>query len=503
MYLCNVAVVTSRALLLAALLLPLISFAQTMEDNVIDKMCKSMTTVILDELKVEIGKHAHLPAIDDIVYFTPTINFNALADTDYQKIYISRAMCQELFRLADASAIVRQAFPEKILQVNVYAKYLAQQSLLALEKSKPGEVTIVDFLRFTEWAKLDLSKVTADANAQAISMRNVFLHDSLLMIIGHELGHLINKDKHESLSKYAELQHAAEKQMARWREASADKIALRITQPFVLMDGNPASLNALFGLLNRSHAILITDQDNTHPPTVCRISYVMLKSEFFRELSKAKIPPNVRHEMNAFIQHEASTRGIVIRDIAELETLQKQLLGSEPCIDYWDSPFKIFSSAKKAVNISAFKQALNDKTETAPIIVAGLLTEVARWEDIKDISLPASFVSCNSGPLSTSLALTSGSQRFAMQCRSHQERLTPKPIFDAINAGRTFLAKYVDPDDASVKLILVYGVMMKYAGIPRMEAVYYVDLDSYLANKMDSRALFTDGSSGVDIGISR
>jgi len=478
-----------------------VASAQSIANNPIDDMCMSMSSSILNELKDEIGKHPHLPDIESIIHFTPTIDFSALADTEYKKIYISRAMCQELFRMADASAIMRVAFPGKAMQLTDYAKYLAQQSALANKTPKPGEVIIVDLLRFSEWAKLDLSIVTSDVNQAALAMRDIFLHDALLMIIGHELGHLFNKDRYERLEKYGEAQDTAEKQMSRWREALADKIALKMTLPFARLDGNPASMNALLGLLNRSHGAPANYREDTHPPTICRISYIMLNSGFYEELAKVDIPLKARNELDAFIQQEALLRGVTMQSVADLEKLQKKLLATSLCVDYWPSPLKIYSAAKNAVDVSAHAEAFAAKPDTAPVMIAGLVTEATSWDDMRDLVLPRSIWSCNKGAPGEALTLSSGSQRITMQCRHLAQRLTPEPIFQAITGGRTFLAKYVDPANSSIRQIMVYGVLMQYAGIPRMESVYYVDLDSYLAKKMDASALFTAGSSGLDIGI--
>lgn len=490
-----------KGLLLAVLCAPPMSFAQPMRDDFIDMKCKAMAMVILDELKTEISKYPHLPDIADIVYFTPTIDFNALADTDYRKIYISRAMCQELFRLADGTAIMRHAFPETIWQLTGYAKYLAEQSTLANRNTAPGEFVVVELARFTDWAKLDLSRVTSDMNIKALEMRDVLLHDSLSMIIGHELGHLINQDRHERLTSYGELQHAAEMQMARWREAAADKIALRITQPLALMDGNPASLSALISLLNRSHAILITDNDQTHPPTVCRISYLMLKSGYYEELAKADIPPKLRQQMNALAQEEAAKRGLTIKDYSELKAVQEQLLNSEPCVDYWAQPWKIYSAATQAVGPMLSKQALSQNAAAAPFMISAMLTGAADWQHVKSVLIPFDLWACGEATKDAPLTLISQPRHIAIQCRNHQQRLTPKPIFDAITAGRPFLAKYARPGEASPRFALVYGVLMRYAGIPRMMSVYYVDLDSFEASEMDAAFLFSPGSSGMVISI--
>jgi len=482
---------------------PYFACSETLGESFSEKMCKAMSANILDELKPEIQKHSHLPALDDLVYFTPTINFNAVADTEYTKVYIAGGMCHELVLMADASAIVRTAFPEKIFQLNDYAKYLASQSTDANKKAKPGEFIRFETKRFTEWAKLDLSGITSEVNSDAIEMRQVFLHDALLMVIGHELGHLINRDRHQRLDGYGELQRQGELQMARWREALADKVALKITRPFMLVDGNAGSLNALFGILNRTHTHLGAQAEQSHPPTICRIAYVMGKSGFYEELAKVNIPTKLREEMNAIVRREAAKRGITINNIADMEKLQQELLGSDACVDYWDSPLKIISAAKTKLDVSTIENVLSTDNEAALFIVTGLLGEAASLSEIKDLALPATAADCANDISGSSKVVMSGAQRFVMYCRRHPQRLTPKPIFDAVSDGRTFIAEFVDPNEKSTRTILVYGVLMRYAGIPQMVSVYYVDLDNVRASTMDATWLFSPGSSGVEIGLSK
>lgn len=481
------------------------AFAPPVNEESIDTMCKTMVTDILSGMKGEIEKHAHLPGVDDIVYFTPEIDFNAMADSKYNKIYISRGMCLELFRLAEATALVRHGFPDKFLQASDYAKYMAQQGLLAKQQEKPGEPISVEVQPFHQWAKLDLSTLDSGTSELAIDMRNLFLHDSLLLIIGHELGHLINKDRHERLDKYAQLQQQAEKQMARWREASADKIALKITQPLGLMNGNAASMNALIGILNRSHSILITNQDQTHPPTVCRIAFIMVKGGFFTELAAAKIPPTIRRQFDEFVRQEAAKRNMSmsINDISDLEALYKEVLGSDLCVDYWDSPLKIFSATKKGLDASEYKERLIGRADDAPVILSGLLMDGANWATLKNLSVAGSVWNCGDSLSSLPLTVAAQSPVPAFQCRRHVKRLTPKPVFDAITEGRTLLINYIDPASARPGSMLVYGLLMRYSGIPRMMAIYYIDLDSYQAGVMDPQILFVKDSSVVEIGLAK
>lgn len=51
--------------------------------------------------------------------------------------------------------------------------------------------------------------------------------------------------------------------------------------------------------------------------------------------------------------------------------------------------------------------------------------------------------------------------------------------------------------------MLIYGVLMRYAGIPQMLSVCYVDLDDVQANTMDAVPVFAPESSGVDVGLSK
>jgi hypothetical protein len=484
------------------------SLAQELPDDPVEKICISLAKDILGKLQEDLKPYPHLGPIDKLILFSPEIGFGAQANFKFKKIVITRGMCHELFRLADAMAITSNAFPNEKFKVPAYAKYLAEQSLKAAQSAKPGEVVLVQAERFRDWAKLDTRSLTYEMDLAAVRRVDALLNDALAMLIGHELAHLIYQDVPVKLDYPGELEAQAEAQISRWKEARADKKGLALADKATAIIGAPSGYAPLFGILNRTHSLLDNGKGlDTHPPVICRVSYLMTHTDFFKALAKAKLSSSDEKSLTNLFAEEGRKHKLSIQSLSDLEKLMLQYLKSDDCVDYWDDPFKLISSAKADLDTFPLSRLVSDNPAvTALMTSAALQGGTLHYEvPLSAVEVNASEmdrVKCDEGLQAAARTMRIGSQNLAIQCQRYETGPTVKTIFDAISDGRTFFVNLAPNNGGEQQFILVYAIRMLYAGVPKMAKIYYLKLSDNHLGSMTAKEFFDRATSGVDMRIS-
>lgn len=494
--------------MLAMLVLPSGASLAQEPDDPVEKLCISLTKNILSNMQEDLKPYPHLGTIDKLILFSPEIGFGAFANFNFKKIVVTRGMCHELFLLADAMSITGEAFPNEKFKLPAYGKYLAEQSLKANQKAKPGELVYVNTERFLDWAKVDTRSLTYDMGVAATKRASALLNDALAMLIGHELSHLIYQDVPVKLNYSKELEAQAQGQTSRWKEARADKKGLALADKATLIIGAPSSYAPLFGFLNRTHTLLDDGKGvNTHPPVICRISYLMTHTDFFKALAKINLLPSDEKYLKDLFVAEGRNRQISVQSFSDLEKLMLQLLESDYCVDYWDDPFKLISSAKAELDTYALKRLVSGSPA-----VAALMTSAALQGGTLHYETPLSAIAvdatemdkikCIKGLQDAPKKINIGTHNLAVQCQRYDTGPTVKTVFDAISGGRTFFVNLAPKDGGEQQFILLYAIRMRYAGVPQMVKIYYLHLSDNTLGSMSAKEFFDSAAGGVEMGIS-
>lgn len=496
------------AMLMALALLPGVSSPQDLPDDPVEKLCIALTKQILDSMREDLKPYPHLGPIDKLILFSPEIGFGAVANFNFKKIVITRGMCHELFLLTDAMAITGEAFPNERYKVVAYGKYLAEQSLKANKNPTPGELVYVNTERFLDWAKVDTASLTYDMGVTATTRAHALLNDALAMLIGHELAHLIYQDAPVKLNYPKELEAQAQGQVSRWKEARADKKGLLLADKATLIIAAPSGYVPLFGVLNRTHALLDDGKGgSTHPPVVCRMVYLMTKTGFLKTLTTVKLSPADEKYLTDVFVEEARKRGLSVQSLSDFEKLAQQLLDSAYCVDYWDDPFKLISSAQAELDTYPLSRLVSDSPAISAVMTsAALQGGKLRYETpLSAMAVDAAEmerIKCDEGLQAAPRTLQIGGHSLAIQCQRYDAAPSVKTVFDAISGGRTFFVNLEQGDGGEEKFILLYAVRMRYAGVPSMVQLYYLDLSDNKLGSLSAKEFFDRASGGVELRIS-
>ncbi len=282
---------TRQTLVTLSLMAAGLAHAQSTSPSInplVDK-CADSAQKVLTELQGELTKHSHLPPLKDLILFVPKADYSANALFQFKRIEISYPICYELLFRADAMAWVNEAFPAQKTKLTAYSEEITKRTLLAEEESKPGDAVFPTIPRFLNWVGIGNVPIPTYLGQNIERRADEYIRDQLLALIGHEVSHLIAKDK-------AAL--TIPRETARMQEAQADKNGYELVNRYFSYKATPVALFPMFGLLNRSHSLIPGDLD-THPIVECRIAYFLKRTNDVYPFDDMKLIPDDRAYMDA------------------------------------------------------------------------------------------------------------------------------------------------------------------------------------------------------------
>jgi hypothetical protein len=325
----------SPKLVLVPILLAIVGLSHAQEQNpsvnpLVAKCVDSANKVIL-EMKSDLAKHRHLPPLKDLILFVPKADYSANALFEFKRIEISYPFCYELLFRADAMAWVNEAFPKLNTQLTAYDKEITKRTLLAEEKSKPGEPVFPTIPRFLPWVGVGNVPVPTWVGSNVEKRADEYIRDQLLTLIGHEVSHLISKDK-AALS--------IPRACARLQEARADKNGFELANKHFSYKATPIALFPTFGLLNRSHSIVPGDLD-THPIVECRAAYVLNRVNDIHKFDDINYSPEDKAYLDKIIEKAESIAG---GKVGSFSNLIAKVLAQPECELYQTTSTELIES---------------------------------------------------------------------------------------------------------------------------------------------------------------
>lgn len=464
----------------------------------IEELCKRMATSIVTAMQPQLTAFPALPPPAELVVFTPFLAYLAGAPVNGQRILISRAMCHELYLLADAGAIVSVAFLSEAHRLNDYARYLADKSTRAVKDTPPGQATVLDVKRFVDWAPLERSAITEEIGVMATNLMKNRLYDSLALVIAHEMSHVINQDRPPVPSPT--LTEANALRQSRAQEARADKQGYDLAAKVFIFEESPASYNPVFGLMNRMHDKPSTFQD-THPATICRVGYLMQRTNFWRRFGEITLSERHQQYLANLIASASDKFDVPVSTVSDFEKVFNRLLRSRLCMAFWDAPQMFF-----AVDDPDYgRYAATPAAGTAGLDVGAEIILRAQKIEFEPPTL-----SQHLGSITAQQSDSGINQTFAqfqglryrgtavgLAIKHMEGQIEIARLIDALESGRPLLVRRKAQDGGS--WIVVYGAQMRFEGTPQLRLVSFFDLATRTKGMWTAQQFMANTTSAWDL----
>jgi hypothetical protein len=288
--------------------------------DAVQKLCRTSISKVIGRMRPSLDGYKDLRKGDDLFAVLPYLSYAASADQTQGRVLVSVGMCNEVYLNLPAIMLVK-AYPESVDKLVSYSDYLAQTIEFAIKGRNPTWMKI-DLLPFTLWAKLDLSRLTPMSMSMMEESIEHYMPDAFAHVLGHEVAHLIYKDKpYTTISKSD----------SQFQEARADKLGVKLALQAATDVQNPFSLQPLFGVWKRE-AMSESGPAQYHPNINCRISFASLQLWNAQQLlSQSDLSPDTKAY---WLKLKTSAEEKVGRTIDDVDEIYREVLKIPMCAMY-------------------------------------------------------------------------------------------------------------------------------------------------------------------------